>query len=281
VHPGVNLFRNGVDEKYSTWSNALENLPHKTAEQQLHLGRCFKLFKDYFSGTQAWKLFFIRNAQKPQDRRQLSERSVDAMMAAARLYDWAEKQRNGGDLQETVVVLMGRGQNYGLLGLAALATLPQRYWRRGLVELKAVGEARRTRGDHRWRDRTWRMAILSEDVLTAMAGLERPSRDVRLMLERPEGYDRIVSDRIREINQDEKIIPTVSVRKIMHFLAEDVRCAENRVANLREKESAAQKNAELGLGQLRFIMSLPDERRKVALEKIARGIAAYYADKNE
>src|SRR4051794_16123042 len=88
----VSEFMESVGGKFSDWEKALHALPHETVSEKLHLGRCFDKFKAFFAGTRGWKLFFVRNFEKSETERQLSERSIGAMISASRLFDWAENE---------------------------------------------------------------------------------------------------------------------------------------------------------------------------------------------
>lgn len=276
LHPDAAKFRDSVDERYSIWSEALSRLPHANVEQQLHLGRCFALFKELFSETRGWKLFFVKNAEKPKEQRQLSETSVDAMMSAAKLFDWADAQADREELQSIITELMERGQNYGMLDLAAIKSLPDRYWRKALSELKAVGEARRTRADYRWRDRIWRMKTLSEDVVGALANVGLPTRRIDQMLSNPKGYDRTVAEHIKNTHGDSKRISTITIRKIMEYLAEDINSAEQKVREVQRENILSEREANPELARIKSIMSLPEDERKAVIERIAKGIADIY-----
>lgn len=275
----VTTFVRDAGDKFSSWETALHSLPHETVDQQLFLGRCFDEFKSFFSGTRGWQLFFIRNSEREEDERQLSERSIGAMISASRLFDWAEGEPDAEHLQRLISEMMQRGQNYGMLGLAAIESLPKRYWRRGVTELSSIGQTNRSRAQYQNRERTWRLATLGEDVLHALAELERPSRSAKEMVSEPSGYDRIVADAIQKRFGDEKRIATVTVRNVMEYLGADLQELEQKVGQVKCNLVKATAQEDPDLANISRIMSLPEEERKKTLQEVARGITEHLRSK--
>jgi hypothetical protein len=277
-NPDLKAFRATVDENFKSWESALRALPRETEDQQLHVGRCFDEFKALFEGTKGWKLFFLRNADRP-DTEGLSERSVDAMISAAKLVDWAAAEPDAEQLKDLIYKLMGRGQNYGMLGLAAVHSLPKRYWRTGLAEIKRVGDEKKLRKDARWRERSWRLATLGQDVLRALVKLERPARTIEIMLENPKGYDRVVADAISAQHGDEKRIATITIRKVMEFLSEEISDVLTETDRMKSDKVAAETERDPDLAGIKRLMELPDNERKAAMEKVVEAITKYYETK--
>lgn len=276
--PDVAAFRKKVDANFKTWEQALHALPRGNIEQQLHVGRCFQEFRTFFSGTKGWKLFFIRSAER-DDAEGLSERSVGMMMAAAQLMDWAVAETDAGHLVGLIREIMQRGQNYGMYGLASIQSLPQRYWRPALDHLKRVGDERKTRQDYEWRERSWRLAAMGQDVLAALATLERPGRTITMMLDNPKGYDRIVADAIFSEHGDEKRIATITVRKVMKFLSEEIGDVTTEVDRIRSEQTAAEINGAPDLVRIKNLVDLPEDKRRIVMENIAAAITKYYETK--
>lgn len=277
-NPDVKTFRAAVNENYKSWESALHALPRGTVDEKLHAGRCFLEFKTFFAGTKGWKLFFIRSAER-DNVEGLSERSVGMMMATAQLMDWAAEEADAGHLVGLIREIMQRGQNYGMRGLASIQSLPQRYWATALGEMKRVGDEGRTRQDADWRERSWRLATFGQDVLAALVKLERPGRTILMMLENPQGYDRIVADAIAVGHRDEKRIATITVRRVMEYLSEEISDVLTKTDRIKSEQSAAEAESAPDLAEIKKLMELPDEKRKAVFEKVAVVITKYYETK--